>query len=403
MKFVPRVEHVFLGYLYTEFCGVRVSDVVRTLTQSGVPLYELRVNGDVCRAGFSRSDWDAVRHVCDEYGVEIEYIRKAGLPFFLWSLRHRKSMAVGVALFVVILFACQSVVWRVQVTGVDPEDAAAIAHAARQIGVYQGALKQTLPDVNQMQATLLDHLPNMMWIGVNVVGTEVRIQALKKISGVAVSQDNPHNIVAARPAVIRRVLATRGVVKVVPGQTVQPGTLLISGALGEGSKEVPASGVVLAEVWYRSEVEVPLHVNQNELTGQAVKFDTLQIGSWNLRVWGWRNPNYPAYYDEEVDTRWKLWNHELPVVWRQVTRYESTRADVTKSKDAATATALALARQDVLTKPGQDRTILGQSVLHTEVAHGKLYATILTRTEEDIGTAAPIPAPQTTEPGKTQS
>ncbi len=404
MKVSPRLEHLVLGYLYTELRGSQINDVVRQLTQAGVALYEVRVRTNVGSAGFALSDLDEVYTVCKRNRVKIRFIRREGMPFVLRSLRRRKSMAVGVALFVAILFACQSVIWQVNVTGVDSEDAAAILHVARQTGVFPGAFKQSLPDVTKMQVTLQDRLPSMMWIGVNIVGTKVKIQALKKVEGVQSLEDNPHNIVAARPAVIRKVFATRGSVKVIPGQTVQPGTLLISGSLGDGAKEVPATGTVLAEVWYKSDVEVPLHVAQSVLTGVSVKFDTLQIGSLNLRVWGWRNPDFKAWFDEEQDTTWKLWNFQVPAVWRQVTRYEATKQEVVQSKNSAIQTALTLARQDVLSKPARDRTILGQTVLHTEVAHGKLYATILTRVEEDIGTIAPIPVqPPTPDENKTQS
>lgn len=399
MKVSPRLEHLVLGYLYTELRGNRVNDVLRQLMHAGVALYHVRVHGTVGTAGFALSDLADVYTVCRRNRVKIRFVRKEGLPFFLRSLRRRKSMVVGVALFAGILFACQSLVWQVNVTGVDSEDAAAILHVARQSGVYPGAFKQSLPDVNKMQVVLQDKLPSMMWIGVNVVGAQVRIQALKKVEGVQAIEDKPHNIVAARPAVVRKVFATRGSVKVTPGQTVQPGALLISGALGDGAKAVPATGVVLAEVWYKSDVEVPLHVAQRALTGESVKFDTLQIGSLNVRVWGWRNPDFKAWFDEEQDTTWKVGNFQVPAIWRQVTRYEATKQEVAQSANTATQTALALARQDVLSKPARERTILGQTVLHTEVTHGKLYATILTRVEEDIGTVAPIPVQPPTADG----
>lgn len=386
-----RVEHLLAGYLYVELLGQRAGEVVRELANSSVPMYQVRVRENVANIGFGLSDFATVYQVCHVRRVKIRFIRRAGFPFFVRKARRRKMLLLGSALFAALLFAFQSVVWHVEVSGVSPEDATAIVQAARASGVYPGAAISVARDVERLQTELQKRIPSLMWVGVNVQGTRVKIQALEKVPGVAVKSNQPHNIVAIRPAVIRKVLATRGSVQVQLGQVVQAGQVLVSGVLGGGEAEVPANGVVLAEVWYRSQVSVPLHVSQQALSGVDVQFDQIQLGKLNVRVWGWRVPRYAAWYDQTSDTTWKIGNWELPVLLRHTTRYEASPYAVAQSKQQALATILSIARQDVATLPGQDRVVLGQTVLHSEVTHGKLYATVLTRTEEDIGTPAPIP------------
>ncbi|MCL6452452.1 MAG: sporulation protein YqfD [Alicyclobacillus sp.] len=394
----PRLEHLLSGYVFVELTGPGVTGVVRALARQGISLYQVRVRDGYATAGFSLADVRPVCRAARAHRVKIHFVRREGFPFLIRKLRRRKAMLFGAALFAALLYLFQSMVWQVSVVGVDPEEAAAILQAARSLGVYRGAPVAAVKNPDQLQADLIARVPNLMWVGVTRTGTHVEIQALEKIPGVVTAPAQPHNIVAARPAVIRKVFASRGKVEVKPGQAVSPGQLLVSGVLGGGAAEVPADAEVLAEVWYRTQVSVPLHVSQQALTGEAVQFDVLQMGDWNLRVWGWRDPKFASYDDRESDTTWHIGHWQLPLVLRHITRYEATPAAVRRTEQQALAEALRLAAQDVAAQPGSARQILGQTVLHTEVSRGKLYATVLTRTEEDIGMPAPIPkAPVETE------
>lgn len=391
----PHFQHFFTGYLRLELVGQQLEPVLQEVLRQGVPLYYLRTKHQTATLGISLRDLRTLYLSCKSHRVKMRFIGKEGLPFLIRRWRRRKMFLLGVVLFLAILFVCRSLVWNVDVSGVDTEEQQAILQAAKSMGVTRGALLGPVRDVDRIQSELLRRVPSLMWVGVNVEGTKVRIQALKRVEGVQEKVETPHNIVAGKPAVIRKVFATRGMVTVIPGQAVSPGQVLISGVLGGGEKEVPATGVALAEVWYQSQVEVPLHVNQQALTGERVSFDDLQLGGLDLRVWGWRTPKFSASYAREDDTQWKIGNWTLPFTWRHITKYEATTDAVTHSTQEAEAKARLLARQDVSAQPGTDRTLLGQTVLHQEVKHGKLYATVLTRSEEDVGIPGKIPEEKT--------
>lgn len=394
MSWRPRIEHILSGYLYVELRGDHTEFVLTDLAKMGVPLYHVRVRGRYGMVGFGFRDFPQVYKQCRLHRVKIRFVRREGAPFWMRRARRRKAFFLGAAVFAVLLFSFQSVIWNVNVTGVDSEEAANVLQAARALGVHKGASIRTVKDVASVQTAILNKLPSLIWVGVNVKGTQVEIQAIEKIPGTTKVAETPHDIVASRPAVIRRVFATRGTVQVKPGQAVQPGQVLISGVLGSGSAYVGAQGTVLAEVWYRSQVQIPLKVQTSSLTGNEIQFDNLQIGSLDLRVWGFKEAKFTAFYDRENDTTWKIGGWQLPFTLQHVTRYEAQASAVQKSEQGALQTALEIASQDVASQSGKDHAVLGQTVLHTEVAHGKLYATILTRTEEDIGSYATIPVPK---------
>ncbi|MCL6549053.1 MAG: sporulation protein YqfD, partial [Alicyclobacillus sp.] len=251
--------------------------------------------------------------------------------------------------------------------------------------------RSRIPSPEELQADILEKVPSLSWVGIRLEGAKAKLEAVVKIPPAQPEAGTPRNIVAGKPGVILRVLATRGDVLVKPGQVVSPGTVLISGSLAEGAKRVPAAGHAWAEVWYHTEVVVPLQVSRRELTGRKVTRRYLDLAGVGVPVWGWADPAYAASVDRASETDWHLGPWHLPVQLRTVQEYEVNLRTWSQTVDDAKRTGMSLAAQDVTARMGAGGRVLGQTILQSQVAHGKLYATVMTRTEEDIGVPSPIP------------
>jgi similar to stage IV sporulation protein len=385
-----RLEHWLFGSLHMQLRGQAVTDVIVDLQRKGVPLHHVRLGDETATLVVALRDFPGVYRICRARRVKIRFVERAGLPFTLRRVRRRKVFVAGAILFIVLVYAQSQIVWRVDIRGVSDETRIALRQAAAESGLYVGAWRGNLADVDQLQARIQKRLPSLTWVGVNMEGTIARIEAVEKVPGVETKNPQPCNVVAAKPATIRRVLATRGKAVVRPGQVVQPGQLLISGLIGH-NKEVPASGEVWSEVWYTSQVTLPLKVQSDGLTGASVRRDYLLIGPWAVRVWGWEEPGYKASLPRDHDSDWHLGRFKLPLQLRTVTLYEADPQAVDQSVAEAERRALTLATQDVRRQMGKNGVVLEQKVLQRKVSHGKLYEKVFTRVEEDIGVAKPIP------------
>ncbi|MDQ0190476.1 sporulation protein YqfD [Alicyclobacillus cycloheptanicus] len=387
----------WFGSLHVELRGPGASAVIRELQRAGVALYEVRVGSRTCNLVISLQDFPALYRVCRQNGVKLRFLEKSGAPFFARALLRRKFLLLGLGLFVALVFLWSSMIWQVTVSGVEGEDVQAVVQAARDSGLYVGAWKRNIPDVNAVQQEMLAKLPDAIWVGVQIEGTKAQVKVVEKIPGVTERSEQPHSILVAKPGVIRRVIATRGQVLVHPGQAVQPGQVAISGSLGQGTHQVAASGKVLAEVWYQSKVQIPLQIQQNELTGESVTRTYLDIFGLSVRIWGWAEPRYPSAVERDEVTSWDIGDWVLPIQLKRVQVQQAQQTAYVRSLDEAQQEAVRMAAQDVRRQMQPGGVILGQRVLQRQVSRGKLYATILTRTEEDIGTAGPVASPS--EPG----
>ncbi|MCL6631086.1 MAG: sporulation protein YqfD [Alicyclobacillus herbarius] len=385
-----RVQEWWFGSLHMELRGIGVPDVIVELQRKGVELRHVRLGQESATLLAGVRDFGAVYQVCRRHRVKIRFLERAGMPFTVRRIKRRKTFVAGMLLFVFLVYTQSQVIWRVTIDGVPEDTALAVRQAAAESGLYVGAWRGRLADMDRIQADIQKRLPNLTWVGVNVQGTIAHIEAVEKIPGVLEERDEPHNVVAAKPATIRRVFASRGKAVVKPGQVVQAGQLLISGLLADG-KEVPAEGQVWAEVWYTSQVSLPMQVTQSGLTGKSVQREYLRLGPLAVRVWGWQEPRYQASVERTDETQWHIGKWLLPVQLQTVTVYEAHPQAVESSVAEAEKRALTLAKADVRRQMGGDGVVLEQKVLQRKVSHGKLYEKVFTRVEEDIATEAPIP------------
>ncbi len=384
-----------LGSLRMDWRQGDIEGVLQACYRRGISLYRLEVRGNQCQVEILLTDFPMVYSLCRACGVKIRFIEKHGWPFWLQKMRQRPSFLLGFGIFVVLLLILQSMIWQVSVSGVQNEDLKqAIMQATREAGLYPGAPRSRFANVDWLQSDLLKKMPNLLWVGITVDGGKANVEVITKVPPSSPELAGPRDIVAAKTAVVKTVYATRGIAKVFPGQVVRPGQVLISGALADGEQQVPASGKVLAEVWYTSHVEVPLHIQRSSLTGQFVVRDYLAIGNLRVRLWGWAQPKYGAETTREQKSSWAMGHWKLPIQWEQARVYEVQPLALSRSEQAARELALHLVTQDVLSQSGGEKIILGQMVLQPTIAHGKLYETVLTRTEENIGAYAPIHLPQ---------
>lgn len=397
-------EFALYGSLTLQLRGPGVSHCIGHLQRSGVTLRHVRVRDGLAWCTVSLRSFETVYGICRSHGVRFRIETRHGVPFLRRRLWRRKTFALGMLLFVCVVYFMSSIVWRVDITGSEDEEGVAqLRSAAADSGLFVGQFRNRLPAPDALADKILKQATDFVWVGVQTTGSVTTIQAVPKIKGTKPLDETPHNIIATRPAIIRNVSATRGRVLVKPNQYVRPGQVMISGVLADGVKRVPASGHVFAEVWYTSDISVPLQMTQQGLTGESVTRDYLYIGPLRLRVWGWKEPHFQASYERDNGTSWRLGDMVLPIQWENVHLYEARPSAEQKSISDAKRVALQTATADVRTQAGGNAAVLGQSVLHEQVEHGTLYETVLTRVEQDIGVPAAIPAPAKPTPSTTNT
>lgn len=324
----------FLGYVVILVTGEAPEKFVNMAASRGIYLWEAaRVGDGAILMKVRLSSVKPLRHIARRTGCRFRIKARRGVPFILARLRRRKSMVMGLAVFLAGLYVLSSMVWFIEIKGNERLSEAEILGAAAEAGLRRGVPKWQV-DKGSVEAKIGEKLPLVTWSGVYIKGTGVTIEVAERI--VPEEEDHrPAHIVAAKAGLIKEVLILSGHPAVKEGDTVGPGQVLISGAIpppedpakpGEEKKPgeqpkvvkpyryVHARGIVRARVWYEGYGEAGLVETGRRLTGRSetrvsMKFDGKEIilsGSQNIpfelyetetfikRPPHWRNINIPV-------------------------------------------------------------------------------------------------------------
>ena len=217
-----------------------------------------------------------------EQGIEAE-VRRAGLPYWLYTHRKRWGLFAGGLCAVVLFWLSAHFVWSVRITGNEvltpTEIKSLLADEGLEIGSYLPGLH-----MSEIETRTLIHTDKLAWISVHMEGTVAVVQVIEqKIP--PESKTAPANLVAARDGQIEYLELYRGTSVVGVGQAVRAGDLLVSGVRDSqtvGFQVTRAAGKVLARTVREFTIEIPLTYEKKVYTAVKRGQITLQFFKFSM-------------------------------------------------------------------------------------------------------------------------
>ncbi|GIP39612.1 hypothetical protein J31TS4_28920 [Paenibacillus sp. J31TS4] len=385
------------GYVTVAFRGTGIEQLLNLAVAERFTLWDVRMTGaESARASMPVSDFFRLRPLLKRTGCRVHVMERAGFPFLLVKIGKRKTFAIGLLGFLLGLFLLTSVVWKVEVLGLEKLGEDVVLDKAGEIGIYRLQWKFRLQDPDKMASELHRRLPDAAWVGVEVEGTHVHIRVVESTRPDPRQLTGPRHLIASKNAIITEILADKGKPLVQPHSYVRQGDVLVSGLIGaEGGNQqlVAASGKVKGLVWYTSDIEVPLSRTLKTYTGEQYKRFYLVFGSRALQITGYGKEDYSR--SETIPDRKTLhWrNYVLPVGWLTEEVKEVKESELAIRPEEALAAGLERGRADVLAGAGEEARITGEKILSQREENGKLLLTVHFEVEERIDTEQLLASP----------
>lgn len=337
-----------------------------------------------------------------QQGVRAKVIRREGLPFLGQRLWRRKFFCCSAVLSCTALWGIFSIVWSIDIEGdtsIPPAYLRALLHRE---GVYVGQFRHNLAEPQKMLQRIQLQLPGAAWIGMRLEGVGAVVTVVEKRhvkdepARDAPILDTQGDIVAKRSALVTEILTERGTPLAEVQDTVVAGQTLISGAytstpdsVGQPSGTnvwVGARGRVMGEVWYTSQVEVPLRMERSVYTGR-VKTRILPYLVQQLFRWpSWES----GYQQQSVRQRLQpvyLGPWELPLGWVEEEYWEIAPQVKQLTLAEAVQVGREQARAAVQGAVGSEGKVLNGKVLHQRVERGKVVLSMHFDALENIAVA----------------
>ncbi|UOE95671.1 sporulation protein YqfD [Alkalihalobacillus sp. LMS39] len=381
------------GYVKMRIDGPYGERFLNRCIQKNIDLWNIKRLGNeriVCY--ISLEDAKRVKEIVKQTECKVTFMERRGLPFLQKSMIKRGGFTAGVAGFLFLLFVLSNVVWNISIEGASPKVEHQLQQVVADLGIKRGKFMFVLPSVEEIQKEVSDRIEDATWVGVRLNGTTFHFEVVEQTLPEEKELISPRHLVATKKAIVHDLFVEKGQALVKPNEFVNEGDILVSGFIGkEGKTEiVPAQAEVYGEIWYKSDVSIPLEATYDTLTGNYEKKHYLSFFGTDIPFWGFFGEKYNEYEIFERNYSFRLLNWTLPVQYKSKRWLEKQTTEMTYTEEEAKELAKKRAKEELKDKIQEDATIKGEKVLHESVENGKVKLTIHYQVIEEITSAQPI-------------
>ncbi|WP_419881430.1 sporulation protein YqfD [Peribacillus sp. B-H-3] len=383
----------YKGYVKVKAYGRGIERLINTLTKQGIPIWNVRRSGtDEILFLMEFREISRLRQAVRKSDCKVKFEGGFGGPFFLKRMRKNSGFVAGLFAFLFCIFMLSNMVWGIQIHNAKPQTEHAIRKELDRMGVKIGKVQFFVDDPETIQRKLSDRISALTWVGVELKGTTFHFQVVEKKQPKAVKKTSPQNLIASKKAVITYMFVEKGQSMVKVHDYVGKGQLLVSGFIGnpESPKIVPAKGVIMGETWYRATAEVPLATKFSVYNGDENVRHYLKLWNMSIPVWGFKNPGYKKYVEEETVKPFHFLQWELPFSYKVKTKRSKEEITRIYTEKEAVAKAMADAKKHLEKKLPDDARITGEKILHESIENGKVKLSIHYQVIENIAAGQPI-------------
>ncbi|MGN1097574.1 MAG: sporulation protein YqfD, partial [Clostridia bacterium] len=185
-------------------------------------------------------------------GLSMGKLREHGAPRILRRFKKRFLLLGGIPLIVGLIALFSQFVWRVEISGGNTDLQKEVAAFLEEKNVRSGVTKRSIDQTTIKREAILS-IDDLLWLWVDIKGTTAYVNIAERNMPPEMTTDEPSNVIASESGVVEKITTLQGTPMVSEGETVEKGSILISGAIeSERIEETMfrhGEGVVIARVW----------------------------------------------------------------------------------------------------------------------------------------------------------
>ena len=384
--FLVNLMYFLKGYVSIKVFGRKAEKFINIAIERNIGLWNIKRKNNHISMNISIKGYKELWFVARKLNIPIRLVKKRGFPFLLHKLWRRKVFAFGLILFILTLYILSSLIWFVEVEGLQTINHKEFTEFIKEENLKVGKFKFHV-DSDGLEHKLIVKYPEIAWVSVNITGTQVLVEVVEK-DPAAASEKGPSNIIAARDGVISRILALSGQEEVVEGQTVIKGQTLITGQMFNKETRthmlVRSFGIVEAKVWYEGYGEAKNEEKEYNETGNTYIVTYVNTFGKRLKI-----PKKPVPFEkytrvEEINPL-KIGKSKLPIGIITITYNEIKMKEVKHNIKAMETIAYQRALEAVKHKLPKGTKIENETITVIEKDPKIVRIKVILESIEDIG------------------
>ena len=224
------LRYVF-GYVKAEVYGFAPERFMNLIIKNDIVIWDVTSTNQGYIFYTGRKNLLKMKPFLQKTNMKIKLLEKRGLPYFFKQHKKRIAFPIGFVMFAVILYVLSLFVWEVKVTGEDTLVAESVLKQIEKNYISLGTLKSEV-DCSDLEENLRKDFDEISWISCELKGTVLTVYLEEgMVSKKEENQEEPGDLVAAKDAVITKMITRQGTPLVKVNDNVKEGDILISGTI----------------------------------------------------------------------------------------------------------------------------------------------------------------------------
>lgn len=325
-----------LGFVEVEIEGFFLERFMNLCLQNNIYIWGIKREGSTkIKFSVGINDFKRIKKITKSVKYKLRISKKVGIPFFIFKYKKRKILFLGITVLTCIIFVISGFIWNIEILGVDEEAKKIILQEIENKDIKIGIRKNKI-NKNEIINQIRLNRNEFSWIGIEVVGTNLKIRAnLADEKPEIIEMNENCNIVATKKAKVTKIYVQNGTANVNIGDEVEEGDILINGyidGLYTGRRNVHALGEIKGEVSYKEISKIDLQKEKLKKTGRNEKRFCVKINNFEINFYK-SISNFKKYDTIETIKRVRLFSDfYLPIEIKILENFELEESDSSKEE-----------------------------------------------------------------------
>lgn len=221
------------GYLLVHLTGYAPERFLNMCGKRNILIWNLQSTEDGYIFNISVEAYKSLRPILKKTHTKAAIQERHGFPFYLYRYRGRKMFALGVLLFLGMLFYTSRFIWNIEVNGNSYLSEETILEFLAKENADFGTKISNI-DCAKLEETLRSDYPEVIWTSIKIYGTKLTVdiqESLLSEQFYGAKEEEICDIVAAKDGTITYMITRRGTPVVKVGAQVKQGDCLVSGEI----------------------------------------------------------------------------------------------------------------------------------------------------------------------------
>ncbi len=281
------------GYVRIRVWGMSSERFMNLCSNRDILLWDIKKTEEGYTMCISLRGFYQLRPIARKTGTRVVILQRMGLPFFVPVILSRKIFCLGLILCVAFWIGSSYCVWDVECSGNYQITDDVLMHFLKEHDVKVGMLKRKL-DIEELEKEIRRTFPAVTWTSAKLDGTKLIIDIKENdvpLIPVIKEDEGGKNLISQYDGTVVSMIVRKGVPKVVIGDTITQGTILVEGMIPIYNEDTTVKEYQFvtsdADIFIRHQLShqevLPFDYIKKEYTGREKKGYYFRFGEKEIR------------------------------------------------------------------------------------------------------------------------